>query len=141
MNATINSNGKISGVFAGDTRGSHHMPLMPVAINTPLAGAYRLPLVSPCAYLVTKRCKLSGRVDMFGNVAWGDTRLLAQRKAMEIRQQGFVGAAMLPMQKLEYSATRDSLAALEEQFQLGECRVPEPARDYPPGTVGTGLTR
>jgi hypothetical protein len=39
---------------AGDARGSHHMPLMPVAINTPVAGAYCLPLVACMAYSVTK---------------------------------------------------------------------------------------
>jgi fructose 1,6-bisphosphatase len=37
-----------------------------------------------------------------------------------LRQQGFAGPAMLPIQELEYSAFRDSLAELEEQFQLRE---------------------
>lgn len=117
---------------AGDARGSHHMPLMPVAINTPVAGPYCLPLVSCCAYSVTKEGKLSERVDMFGNVAWDETRSLAQRKAAELRQQGFVGAAMLPIQELEYSAFKDSLASLEARFTLDgnettSSRVVDPA--------------
>lgn len=105
---------------AGDARGSHHMPLMPVAINTAVAGAYCLPLVACMAYSVTKDGKLSESVDMFGNVAWDATRMKAQRKAEELRQQGFVGPAMLPMQELEYSAFRKSLADLEAQFRIRE---------------------
>jgi fructose 1,6-bisphosphate aldolase/phosphatase len=102
---------------AGDARGSHHMPLMPVAINTAVAGAYCLPLVACMAYSVTAEGKLSEGVDIFGNVAWDATRLKAQRKAEEMRLQGFVGPAMLPIQELEYSAFRTSLADLEAEFQ------------------------
>lgn len=105
---------------AGDARGSHNMPLMPAAINTPIAGPYCLPLVACMAYSVTRDGKLSEGVDVFGNVVWDATRRKAQRKAEEIRQQGFVGAAMLPMQELEYSAFRQSLSQLEQQFQLRE---------------------
>ncbi len=105
---------------AGDARGSHHMPLMPVPINTAVAGAYCLPLVACMAYSVTTTGSLSEGVDIFGNLAWDSTRLKAQRKAEELRQQGFVGAAMLPMQELEYSAFRDSLAQLEQEFALEE---------------------
>lgn len=113
---------------AGDARGSHHMPLMPVAINTPVAGPYCLPLVACTAYSVTKSGKLSKRVDLFGNVVWDETRAKAQRKAAAMREQGFVGPAMLPIQELEYSAFRDTLASLDEQFKLWESPVPEPAR-------------
>ncbi len=103
---------------AGDARGSHHMPLMPVAINTAVAGPYCLPLVACMAYSLTKDGRLSEGVDMFGNVVWDETRLRAQRKGAEMRQQGFVGPAMLPIQELEYSAFRQSLAALEERFTV-----------------------
>jgi fructose 1,6-bisphosphate aldolase/phosphatase len=105
---------------AGDARGSHHMPLMPVAINTPVTGPYCLPLVACMAYSVTAQGKLSEGVDVFGNVAWEATRLKAQHKAEEMRQQGFVGPAMLPIQELEYSAFRTSLANLEAEFQERE---------------------
>ncbi len=109
---------------AGDARGSHHMPLMPVAINTPVAGPYCLPLVACMAYSVTAKGKLSEGVDMFGNVVWDATRMKAQRKAEELRQQGFVGPAMLPIQELEYSAFRKSLADLEAQFQVRQEAAP-----------------
>lgn len=105
---------------AGDARGSHHMPLMPVAINTAIAGPYCLPIVACVAYSVTREGILSDKVDMFGNNVWDNTRLKAQRKAEDIRQQGFVGPAMLPIQELEYSAFRHSLAELESRFQTKE---------------------
>lgn len=114
---------------AGDARGSHHMPLMPVAINTPVAGPYCLPLVACMAYSVTREGKLSEGVDIFGNVVWDATRLKAQRKGEELRQQGFVGPAMLPIQELEYSAFRTSLAALEAKFQLREGKVTGDGRE------------
>jgi fructose 1,6-bisphosphate aldolase/phosphatase len=103
---------------AGDARGSHHMPLMPVAINTAVTGPYCLPLVACMAYSISREGKLSEGVDVFGNVAWDRTRFKAQEKADELRRQGFVGPAMLPIQELEYSAFRQSLAELEEQFEL-----------------------
>ena len=105
-------------LVAGDARGSHHMPLMPVPINTPVTGPYCLPIVACKAYSVTANGRLSEGVDIFGNLAWEGTRIKAQRKAEELRQQGFVGPAMLPIQELEYSDFRDSLAELESQFHL-----------------------
>ena len=116
----------VSHYVAGGARGSHQMPLMPVAINTPVAGPYCLPVVACMAYSVTKNGRLSEGVDIFGDVAWDATRLKAQRKAEELRQQGFVGPAMLPIQELEYGAFRDSLAALEAEFQS-----PQPANGKP----------
>ncbi len=109
---------------AGDARGSHHMPFMPVAINTPVAGPYCLPLVACVAYSVNAEGRLSQRVDLFGNEAWDECRLKAQRKADEIRRQGFVGAAMLPMQELEYSSFRDALEGLEGRFERRDGKKP-----------------
>jgi fructose 1,6-bisphosphate aldolase/phosphatase len=105
---------------AGDARGSHHMPLMPAAINTAITSAYCIPLVACMAYSVTKEGKLSEPVDVFDNPAWDATRLRAQAKAEEIRRQGFVGPAMLPIQELEYSAFRQSLAELDQRFRIVE---------------------
>lgn len=112
---------------AGDARGSHHMPLMPAAVNTAITGPYCLPLVACAAYSVTRDGKLSERVDVFGNPAWDATRLKAQEKADEMRRQGFVGPAMLPVQELEYSAFRASLEDLEERFETVETLRAEPA--------------
>lgn len=102
---------------AGGARGSHTMPLMPVAINTPVTGPYCLPLVACVAYSVNREGKLSEGADVFGNTVWDSVRLKAQQKGEWMRQQGFVGAAMLPMTELEYSAFRKSLSELEGRFQ------------------------
>jgi fructose 1,6-bisphosphate aldolase/phosphatase len=101
---------------AGDARGSHHMPMMPVAINTAVTGAYCLPVVACVGYSVNKEGQLSERIDFFGNPAWDSTRTKAQLKGEAMRQQGFFGPAMLPIQELEYSEFRDSLADLQKRF-------------------------
>lgn len=102
---------------AGDCRGSHVMPLMPVAVNTPVAGAFCLPLVSCLAFsmdadgLFTKEY-----VDLFGNVAWDATRLKVQQKADEWRRQGFIGSTMASHAELAYTGIVDTLTALEKEF-------------------------
>ena len=69
------------------------------------------------AYSVTAGGNLSAGEDIFGNLVWDETRRKAQRKADEIRRQGFVGPAMLPIQELEYGEFRTSLATLEAEFR------------------------
>lgn len=112
----------VAHLVAGDARGSHHMPLMPLGIDSPVTGPYCLPIVSCMAYSVTADGELSEGLDVFANEAWDDTRLRAQRKAYEIRQQGFVGPAMLPIQELEYGAFRTSLSELDAEFELRDSK-------------------
>jgi fructose 1,6-bisphosphate aldolase/phosphatase len=111
----------------GDCRGSHVMPLMPVAINTPVAGAFCLPVVS-CMALSMDAAGLFSReaIDMFGNLAWDATRLKVQQKADEWRRQGFIGATMASHAELAYTGIVDTLAALEREFTLRE--EPAPVR-------------
>ncbi|MFL2645777.1 MAG: fructose 1,6-bisphosphatase [Dehalococcoidia bacterium] len=103
----------------GDARGSHVMPLMPVAINTPVTGMYCLPLVSCVGFsLAADGTFSSGYADFFDNVSWDYTRLKAQEKGIEMRSQGWSGAAMLPYGELEYSGFRQSIGDLLEQFDF-----------------------
>jgi fructose 1,6-bisphosphate aldolase/phosphatase len=103
----------------GDARGSHNMPLMPVALNTPVTGMYCLPVVSCLAFSLNREGKFARAwVDLFGNPAWDDTRRKAQEKAFEMRQQGFSGPAMLPYNELEYSGFRNTVETLTEQFRV-----------------------
>jgi fructose 1,6-bisphosphatase len=39
-------------------------------------------------------------------------------KAMDMRRQGFFGAAMLPMSELEYTGIMEKLAVLEKRFAV-----------------------
>ncbi len=103
----------------GDARGSHNMPLMPVAINTAITGIYCLPIVSCLGFSLTKDGHFSDfYVDFFDNPAWDLVRLRAQEKAIEIRSQGWSGPAMLPYAELEYSGFKTTVTELLDQFKL-----------------------
>jgi fructose 1,6-bisphosphate aldolase/phosphatase len=103
----------------GDCRGSHVMPIMPVAANTAVAGPYCLPLVSCLAFSMDPRGAFSREhVDIFGNPAWDATRLKAQQKADEWRRQGFVGPTMASHAELAYTGIADALAMLDLEFVM-----------------------
>jgi len=103
----------------GDARGSHVMPLMPVPLNTPVSGIYCLPIVTCAAWSLNSEGRFSDSyVDFFANPAWDEVRRRAQIKAIEIRSQGWSGAAMLPYSELEYGGFRDTVTGLLERFAL-----------------------
>lgn len=103
----------------GDCRGSHVMPLMPVAINTAVGGPYCLPLVSCLAFSMDAEGMFAHHyVDLFGNVAWDATRLKVQEKADEWRRQGFIGPTMASHAELSYTGIMDTLSALDKEFAL-----------------------
>jgi fructose 1,6-bisphosphate aldolase/phosphatase len=103
----------------GDARGSHVMPLMPVPLNTAVTGIYCLPIVSCVGFSIDKQGLFSeSYTDFFDNPAWDEVRRRAQRKALEMRSQGWSGAAMLPYSELEYGGFRDTVGALLKRFRL-----------------------
>lgn len=114
----------------GNTRGSHVMPIMPVAINTPVASAYCLPLVSCMAFSMDAAGSFTKEaVDMFGNIAWDATRLKVQQKADEWRRQGFLGPTMASHAELAYTGIVDTLASLDNEFTLRRELVPAHSGD------------
>ncbi len=105
----------------GDARGSHVMPLMPVPINTAVTGMYCIPVVSCLGFSINKEGRFSDSyVDFFDNPAWNEVRRRAQEKAIEMRNQGWSGAAMLPYSELEYGGFRDTVSGLLERFAFRE---------------------
>jgi len=103
----------------GDARGSHNMPLMPVPVNTAVTGPYCLPIVACVGFSLSKEGRFSDSfIDFFDNPAWDEVRGHAQRKALEMRSQGWSGAAMLPYTELEYGGFRDTVGGLLEKFVL-----------------------
>ena len=103
----------------GDARGSHVMPLMPVAINTPVTGYYCLPIISALGFSLDGAGYFSHEyVDFFTNPAWDRIRDKAQDKALAMREQGWSGAAMLPYHELEYSGFRDTVSDLVNRFSI-----------------------
>lgn len=105
----------------GDARGSHVMPLMPMPINSSVTGMYCLPIVSCLGFSINKEGKFSSNfVDFFDNYAWDLVRLKAQEKAIEMRSQGFSGAAMLQYSELEYTGFKDLIEKLVSEFKVSK---------------------
>lgn len=101
----------------GGARGSHVMPLMPVAKNTAVTGPYCLPIVSCVGFSVDAHGNFAKNyTDFFENTVWDSVRTKAEKKAMELRQQGWSGAAMLPYSELEYGGFRQTMDDLMKQF-------------------------
>ena len=108
---------------AGGMRGSHQMPLMPVTQNTGISYFDGPPIVS-CAGFCVHNGKLTEPIDAFAQAFWDTVRDRVANKAFEMRRQGFVGTAMLPMSELEYTGITDKLAVLDQRFRI---RTAEPA--------------
>ena len=113
--------------IGGDARGSHVMPLMPVALNTPVTGPYCLPLVSCIGFSMNGAGRFSDSyVDFFDNPVWDVVRTRAQEKGIEMRSQGWSGAAMLPYSELEYGGFRDTVTGLVDRFAYRNGQSAEP---------------
>ena len=113
--------------IGGDARGSHVMPLMPVALNTPVTGPYCLPIVSCIGFSMNGAGRFSDSyVDFFDNPVWDVVRTRAQEKGIEMRSQGWSGAAMLPYSELEYGGFRDTVTGLVDRFAYRNGQSAEP---------------
>jgi fructose 1,6-bisphosphate aldolase/phosphatase len=99
----------------GGMRGSHQVPIMPVPLGTPTSWFDGPPLVS-CAAFSMHEGRFTEPIDVFAHPFWNTVREHVANKAMEMRRQGFVGAAMLPMAELEYTGITEKLATLEKRF-------------------------
>lgn len=105
-------------LVAGWMRGSHTGPLMPVTANSSISYFDGPPVVSCSAYCVQEG-KLTEPVDVFDHPFWDEIRREASRKALDMRRQGFFGAAMLPFSELEYGGIADKMKTLETKFVTG----------------------
>jgi len=102
---------------AGCMRGSHSMPLMPVKLNSPISYFDGPPIVS-CTAFCMREGKLTEAIDTFDHPFWDRVRDHVSDKAMDMRRQGFFGAAMLPMNELEYTGIVEKLTVLEKRFVM-----------------------
>lgn len=109
----------IAPLVAGFMRGSHTGPFMPVKRNSPISFFDGPPIVSCAAYCVHEG-KFTEPVDAFDHPFWDYIRDEVSRKALEIRKQGFFGAAMLPYSELEYGGIVEKMKKLDERFILRE---------------------
>jgi fructose 1,6-bisphosphate aldolase/phosphatase len=102
---------------AGSMRGSHQMPLMPVQLNSGISYFDGPPVVS-CAAFAMHNGKMTEPVDAFAHPFWDTVRESVSKKAIDMRRQGFFGAAMLPMSELEYTGIMEKLNSLDKRFTV-----------------------
>jgi fructose 1,6-bisphosphate aldolase/phosphatase len=107
----------IAHYVGGFMRGSHVGPLMPVRHGTGCSYFDGPPIVSCWGFCVHEG-KLTEPVDLFDHPFWDTVRDRAAVKAMEMRRQGFSGAAMLPYSELEYGGIVKILEELEPRFTV-----------------------
>jgi fructose 1,6-bisphosphate aldolase/phosphatase len=107
----------IAHYVGGFMRGSHVGPLMPVVHGTGCSYFDGPPIVSAFGFCV-KDGKLTETVDVFHHPFWDEVRRRAAEKALEMRRQGFSGAAMLPYSELEYGGIVHILERLEPRFHV-----------------------
>ncbi|MBM3896209.1 MAG: fructose 1,6-bisphosphatase [Thaumarchaeota archaeon] len=87
---------------AGNTRGSHHMPLMPVKLNSAASIDYCIPIVEALVFSMHDG-KLVGPFDGFSTPDWDYVREIATKRALAMRSQGFIHPATLVPAELEYA--------------------------------------
>ena len=87
---------------AGNTRGSHHMPLMPVKLNSAATIDFCIPIVEALVFSVHNGI-LVGPFDGFSTPDWDYIREIATKKALAMRSQGFIHPATLVPSELEYA--------------------------------------
>lgn len=102
---------------AGNTRGSHHMPLMPVKLNSSASLNYSIPIVS-CLVFSMHNGVLTGPHDGFGTADWELQRMWAAERAMIMRNQGFIHPSTLVPEELEYNKGYEArINKLNEKFR------------------------
>jgi len=87
---------------AGNTRGSHNMPLMPVKLNSAASINFCIPIVESLVFSMHNG-KLVGPFDGFSTPDWDYIRENTTKKAIAIRSQGFIHPATLVPSELEYA--------------------------------------
>jgi len=71
-----------------------------------------------CAAYCVREGKLTEPADAFDHPFWDYIREKVSRKAVEMREQGFSGCAMLGFDELEYTGITERLERLEKRFQV-----------------------
>jgi fructose 1,6-bisphosphate aldolase/phosphatase len=102
---------------AGNTRGSHNMPLMPVKLNSAATINFCIPIVQALVFSMHNG-KFVGPFDGFSTPDWDYIREIATKKALAMRSQGFVHPATLVPSELEYAeGYKARMSVLEEKMK------------------------
>ena len=102
---------------AGNTRGNHNIPLMPVKLNSAATINFCIPIVEALVFSMHNG-KFTGPFDGFSTPDWDLIREIATKKAMSIRSQGFIHPATLVPSELEYAeGYRARMEVLESKMK------------------------
>jgi len=105
---------------AGNTRGSHNMPLMPVKLNSAATINFCIPIVEALVFSMHNG-KFVGPFDGFSTPDWDYIREIATKKALTMRSQGFVHPATLVPSELEYAEGYNArMSVLESKMKSVE---------------------
>ena len=107
---------RVGHYVGGDTRGSHHQPLMPVKFNSTASVHYCIPLVQGITFSI-QNGKMTEYVDIFDEPFWDFVRQKVSEKSILMREQGFTEPSMLPRDELEYGGIVERLKNLESKFK------------------------
>lgn len=117
------STGEILSPFAtchfviGSDRGSHVATLMPCKLGS-IISFFDGPAIVTAAGLCVHNGKFTETVDLFDQPFWDAIRTKATEKMLAIREQGFFGSAMAPMEELEYTGVIERVKELDKKFVL-----------------------
>ena len=112
---------------AGNTRGSHNMPLMPVKLNSAATINFCIPIVESLVFSMHNG-KFTGPFDGFSTPDWDYIREQATKKALAIRSQGFIHPATLVPDELEYaegykarmSKLKEKMKPMDSETSIGD---------------------
>lgn len=101
----------------GSDRGSHTASLMPCKLGS-IISFFDGPAIVTAAGLCVHNGKFTESVDLFDQPFWDVVRNKASEKMLHIRDQGFFGAAMAPMEELEYTGVVERIKKLDKKFSI-----------------------
>ena len=108
---------------AGNTRGSHNMPLMPVKLNSAATINFCIPIVQSLVFSMHDG-KFTGPFDGFSTPDWDYIREQATKKALAIRSQGFLHPATLVPDELEYAeGYKARMSKLKEKMKPMDSKI------------------
>ncbi len=113
---------------AGNTRGSHNMPLMPVRLNSAATIDFCIPIVEALVFSMHGG-RLTGPFDGFSTPDWDYIREIATKKALAMRSQGFIHPATLVPSELEYAeGYKARMRVLQDKMRPAGGAAPQGAK-------------
>lgn len=104
-------------IVEGWMRGSHHGPLMPVAVEQSNPSRFDGPPRVICAGFQLAEGKLVGPRDMFDDPAFDDARSLANKAGEYLRRHGPFEPHRLPLEEMEYTTMPQVMKKLSGRFK------------------------